>query len=57
MIQVDFLQPLQNYMNNPSFYPGFEGHSARQVLAQMSLNLMKGQGSNHSMVGPYQVGG
>ena len=36
-----FFQPSPNYMNNPSFCPGFEGYSARHVLAQSSLNLIK----------------
>ena len=33
-----FFQPSPNYTNNPSFCPGFEGYSARQALAQSSLN-------------------
>ena len=32
---------MPNYTNNPGFFNGFESYSARQVLAQMSLNLIK----------------
>ena len=39
--QERFYQPSPNYTNNPSFFNVFEGYSAIQGLAQMSLNSIK----------------